>query len=288
MTEAAAPALEPKPTEYLQIWAESLSQALGQMTGSPALCSLETEAPTDLPTAAEGDLWAIVAAAGGLRGEMRVRLSPAVTLRLAQTFLNEALAPDAPLIPDHCKAVIELLRKISGSVASAAKTKWGEIQLSVELAPTAPSWPPAETVWLRAGGEGAAGMTLEISLSAALAAELHSAKSRVAKLSPDPATTTAPPAPSDQIFGALDLLMDVQLAVSMRFGSRRLLLSEVLDLSPGAVIELDRRIQEPVDLLLDGRVVAHGEVVVIEGNFGLRVTDIFPISQPAARQDGVS
>jgi flagellar motor switch protein FliN len=117
---------------------------------------------------------------------------------------------------------------------------------------------------------------------------LHSAKSRVAKLSPDPATTTAPPAPSDQIFGALDLLMDVQLAVSMRFGSRRLLLSEVLDLSPGAVIELDRRIQEPVDLLLDGRVVAHGEVVVIEGNFGLRVTDIFPISQPAARQDGVS
>jgi flagellar motor switch protein FliN/FliY len=54
------------------------------------------------------------------------------------------------------------------------------------------------------------------------------------------------------------------------------------------VIELDRRVQEPVDLLLDGRLVAHGEVVVIDGNYGLRVTDIFPMAQPSARQSGSS
>jgi flagellar motor switch protein FliN/FliY len=73
------------------------------------------------------------------------------------------------------------------------------------------------------------------------------------------------------------LLMDVQLAVTMRFGARRLLLREVLELSPGAVVELDRKVQEPVELLLDGRLIARGEVVVIDGNYGLRVTDTSPL-----------
>jgi flagellar motor switch protein FliN/FliY len=74
--------------------------------------------------------------------------------------------------------------------------------------------------------------------------------------------------------------------MTMRFGSRQLLLREVLDLSPGAVVELDRTIQEPVDLLLDGRLVARGEVVVIDGNYGLRVTDVSPLAPQVERQDG--
>ena len=76
------------------------------------------------------------------------------------------------------------------------------------------------------------------------------------------------------------MLRDVQLAMTMRFGARRMLLREVLDLSPGIVIELDRKVQEPVDLLLDGKLVARGEVVVIDGNYGLRVTDVSPLDPP--------
>ena len=77
--------------------------------------------------------------------------------------------------------------------------------------------------------------------------------------------------------GALDLLMDVQLGLTLRFGSRQMLLREILDLNPGAVIELDRKVAEPVDLLLDGKLVARGEVVVINGDYGLRVTDVSPL-----------
>lgn len=72
--------------------------------------------------------------------------------------------------------------------------------------------------------------------------------------------------------------MDVQLALTLRFGSRRLLLREVLDLNPGAVVELDRKIEDPVDLLLDGHLVARGEVVVLNGNYGVRVTAVAPAS----------
>ena len=76
----------------------------------------------------------------------------------------------------------------------------------------------------------------------------------------------------------LALLMDVELALTLRFGSRRLLLREVLDLNPGAVVELDRKVVEPVDVLLDGRLVARGEVVVQNGNYGVRVTEVAPNS----------
>lgn len=74
--------------------------------------------------------------------------------------------------------------------------------------------------------------------------------------------------------GNLDLLLDVPLDVSLRFGGRQMVLKDILELGPGAVIELDRGVQDPVELLVAGRVVAHGEVVILDGNYGLRVTEI--------------
>lgn len=70
------------------------------------------------------------------------------------------------------------------------------------------------------------------------------------------------------------LVMDVELNVSLRFGQRQMPLQEVLELSTGAVIELDRHVDDPVELLLDGKVIARGEAVIVDGNYGLRVTEI--------------
>jgi flagellar motor switch protein FliN len=72
----------------------------------------------------------------------------------------------------------------------------------------------------------------------------------------------------------LDLLFDVQLEATIRFGGRQLLLREILSLSPGSAIGLDRQIDEPAELLVAGRLVARGQVVVVDGNFGLRITDV--------------
>lgn len=72
----------------------------------------------------------------------------------------------------------------------------------------------------------------------------------------------------------LRLVMDVELNVSLRFGQRQLPLREVLELASGSVVELDRSVDEPVEMLLDGKVVARGEAVIVDGNYGLRVTEI--------------
>lgn len=74
--------------------------------------------------------------------------------------------------------------------------------------------------------------------------------------------------------GGIDLLLDVELETSLRFGSREMPLNEVLDLGAGDVVELDRYISDPVDLLVGDKIVARGEVVLVNGSFGLRVLDV--------------
>jgi len=72
----------------------------------------------------------------------------------------------------------------------------------------------------------------------------------------------------------LELLLDVELEASLRFGSREMALGEILDLGPGDVVELDRHVADPVDLIVGDKIVARGEVVLVNGNFGLRVTEV--------------
>jgi flagellar motor switch protein FliN/FliY len=72
----------------------------------------------------------------------------------------------------------------------------------------------------------------------------------------------------------LDMLHDVEMEVSAELGRTRMSVRELLSLSPGAIVELDRAAGSPADLLVNGRLIARGEVVVIDENFGIRITEI--------------
>jgi len=74
--------------------------------------------------------------------------------------------------------------------------------------------------------------------------------------------------------GGLELLHDVEMEVTAELGRTSMSVRELLSLVPGAVIELDRAAGGPTDLLVNGRLIARGEVVVIDENFGIRITDI--------------
>lgn len=81
-----------------------------------------------------------------------------------------------------------------------------------------------------------------------------------------------------QFMGSLDgnmgLLMDVSLQVTVELGRTRKLIKDVLELSPGSIIELDKLAGEPVDVYINTKLIAKGEVVVIDENFGVRITEI--------------
>jgi len=72
----------------------------------------------------------------------------------------------------------------------------------------------------------------------------------------------------------LDLLSGLDMQVTVELGRTHMTIAEVLAIGAGSVIELDRLAGEPVDILVNDRVVAHGEVVVMEENFGVRITEV--------------
>jgi flagellar motor switch protein FliN len=96
---------------------------------------------------------------------------------------------------------------------------------------------------------------------------------------PKPAAPPPPPPaaaqpPSQSLSAGIELLLDVELEASLRFGCKELPLAEILDLGPGDVVQLDRNVADPVDLIVGDKIVARGEVVLVNGNFGLRVTEV--------------
>lgn len=72
----------------------------------------------------------------------------------------------------------------------------------------------------------------------------------------------------------LDLLLDIPLQISVELGRAKKTIKDILELSPGSVIELDKLAGEPVDIFVNQKLIAHGEVVVIDENFGVRITNI--------------
>ena len=72
----------------------------------------------------------------------------------------------------------------------------------------------------------------------------------------------------------MDLLLDVELAVSVSFGRTELPIKEILKLTTGSIVELNRSLSEPVEVIVNNCVVARGEVVVIDGNYGVRIQQI--------------
>lgn len=108
----------------------------------------------------------------------------------------------------------------------------------------------------------------------------------------DDATLSVDPAPYPDLSGAapvageprdLRLLSDIELELCVEIGRARLPLRQLLALTPGSVVELDRALGEPVDVLVNGKLVARGQIVTIADEFGVRLSEIIdPVAAPSA------
>ena len=151
-----------------------------------------------------------------------------------------------------------------GAKVAAART------IPVELAVNDLGYPFTLVPLLGDGGSAALLVN-----DASLAATAHSAPAPAASAAPAAffATPTAvPPAPAAP--RGLEMLHGVIMDVTVELGRARMSVRELLALTPGTVLELDRAAGSPADLLVNGRLIARGEVVVVDEDFGLRVTEI--------------
>jgi flagellar motor switch protein FliN len=210
-----------------------------------------------------------ISASGALQGNATIRIGTADARLLAQTFLAEAIDPAAEMNQDRKDGLEELVRQVAGLASAEMKDLFGEAKLEVSI--IEPATEQELTATLQASGPSSGKVILELRLSPDL----------LASVSPTAAVPDQSAIGSAETSNRLlahepnhDLLMGVKLNLTLRFGRRIMLLREILELNPGSVIELDREVQEPADLLLGDKIIARGQVVIVDGNYGLRITEV--------------
>ena len=216
---------------------------------------------------------------GSVRGTLKFITSEAEALQLGSTLAqaNEKAATQFGV--KERERATELISKAAAKFATIWSRQGAKLDPAPANAPDA--GPDSICGGLRATGENFGPITILIAPSADFVQFIREPGS------PSPAGQAAateplkgaPAMPASQPNSNLGLLFNVQLEATISFGGRQLLLRDILSLSPGSVIELDRQVSEPAELLVAGRLVARGEVVVVDGNFGLRVTELMNASQ---------
>jgi len=271
---------------WLNIWKTCVQDVLSQISGQPNTFEIVLEPMV----ATDSDLFYAIVASGAVQGEMEIRLSTSSALRLASRFLGESEpSPDqnsGTISDEKREALDELLRQIGGLAATGvAGITAGQVQFQFKRGEAPWSRNSDQIATLRTRDEAGIEIAFEIRLSPALVSsiEAQTSASHHPPQVPSPAPAALPPESrreqprsdsSPDASAAFERLHQVELGVKLRFGTRSMLLRDVLALSSGLVVELDNKLNSPVDLLLDGRVIARGDVVVIDGMYGLRVTDI--------------
>jgi len=239
--------------------AQSFEQSLTLRLQVPWRVARVDESETTQPI--ESAVCYRLAAAGDLQGEGYVVLEREQVVTLGSQLLNQ---PVAAFDDQQADALAELIASAMERLSSLLSPQFGEVTFKVDR---------VEDVRL----EGMLAVPLEASCDdeKRMRVVLYVNESLSASLSP--ATEAAPQAKAKKTSidpANLQLVMDVELNVSLRFGQCQLPLRDVLDLASGSVIELDRDVDDPVELLLDGKVIARGEAVIVDGNYGLRITEI--------------
>ncbi len=256
-----APELSDFLKEFTRRFCGSLSKVFSSTCGSTWLVSL-AEHPSS--TSVEHAGWFRCCFEGAYAGDV-VLAFPAATLSKLQPGdvgsdgMDAAKAQVARLLSGFQQSIADLA--LSSEEGPAASVRLEEVD-----AFTAADEQVLE-LWLQSDPTDPSTRTsLQLCVSQALLKSIQAASAKPLSF-PDAAASDA---------ANLDLVMDVELNVMLRFGQRQLALREVLDLASGSVVELDRQVDEPVELVLDGRVIARGEAVIIDGNYGMRITQLIP------------
>jgi flagellar motor switch protein FliN/FliY len=260
---------------YLQVWGTSVGRVLQEVAGAPHTWQeLPPQATSDLVTSLKADGVNIqFEAAQHLSGNQGFVMSKKDAVRLAQLLLAEPEDGASVLSDDHRDAISELFRQFAGAAASSLKVlAGGEVNFKWLGLDPFPGQPAARA-GLQWTSPGLTPVTLVAEFGPGLVSALNPAPP-AAQAFELPAATP-PTAPSGKMRDSkLELLMDVELDVALRFGERQMVLHDILDLSAGSVVELNQYVQDPVELLVGKKVIARGEVVVVDGSYGLRVTEI--------------
>ncbi len=264
--------------EFLGAFASELSTVIGSLLDVPAAVL-----PVELPP---GPVWSVrVKLAGALRGTVTVAFETEGAGLVAARLMG--LDDEAP-----AEAVADTLNEITAQAASALSQQPLGLgtSFSVEGAPsTSRPLPDGEpSSFELTFGDAVAHLSCWTDLvpadnhsdSAPASHATPAAEAAASRESPPPALGVEPvvsarvPQVSANRPDNLDMILDVELPITVRFGHTEMSLQALAALGPGSIIELGRSPDDAVDLLINGKPIARGEVVVVAGNYGVRVIEV--------------
>ena len=276
---------------FVETWKTAFAKILLQLGAKDAVTP--DADPSALPLAAPGNSSALgVRFSGGgcLKGQLQWSTTKPVALQLAQLLVNEPVDPSVEFSDTHLDGFLEFTRQVAGEVAIAWKHAQGApVELSYQ-SETAEPFATQAAAGLQLDCDKCKGLSVRLDLDSEMLIAVSAPREPEAAPA-DPSTAPASQSEAEvesavrsNLPTNLDLILDVQLDATIRFGEREMLLKNVFALMPGAVVELDRLVNEPAELLVAGRLVATGEVVVVDGNFGLRIKEVLAPAQRAIAQ----
>ena len=251
-------------------FAEIVSQVLTEAFRESCTPAMEALIASVEPASLPGDqqtVWFCLHLAGSVEGRAYLAVK---TADIAALGLREVASTQEAEIA----ALLRLLQSKVPRLQELAVERYGALTMTMEQA-TRPALSGASTTAISAQAEAG---DVRAMLSLCLEPQLVTGLQRVGGMLFPEAVTIGQPSAEN-----LGLVLDVELNATLRFGQRQLSLREILDLTSGSVVELDRQVDEPVDLILDGRVIARGEAVIIDGTYGMRITEVLQPMTGVAR-----
>ncbi len=240
--------------ELGRVLIEELTQAVGARAGGMA-----SQSAGDAPT---GPQWTVtLSAEGGLQAACVLTIDDDSLAALAAGVSGQADAADV-------ESVVRDLVSHAVSATLAREQAMG-VQLSVRAISKTDAAPSGAAQSSGAITAADLSVPMHVGYYAVLAPTVTGGKARQ-----DKKVSAA-----DQHAARLDVILDIDLPVVVRFGRTEMPLRAVTRLAPGSVIDLGRSPDDPVELLVSDRVVARGEVVVVGGNYGIRIVDVVSPSE---------
>jgi len=256
-------------------WSRQITRAVESMTGESVLITFAGRqlSAAEMDPAQQEFLWWEQPLSLSADAKMWVGAANGSWQEIGNRVLRSAGVDDATA-EDVRSTYLEIVNQSFSGVASAISTR-AHKEVSCQ---EGRSGPPAS-----ASGNSAYAfdLTLGDQTLPLLAVFAHAVANISEAASPAPAKTPSrerapaasaatPPAPP----GSIDLLLDVELPVSVSFGRAQLMLKDVIKLTTGSIVELNRSLSEPVEVIVNNCVIARGEVVVVEGNYGIRIKQV--------------
>ncbi len=275
--------------EWVELLAKETAATIEGLTGQrPEVNFKNQEEITDISNVIAPMSIVSIDVNGELEGKMAVAISPMLGTALSDMMLGGEGESKEEMDSDDLDAVKEIVSNIFGGLSTAMKAQkeFPDLTFSVtdihffkegediDLS----SYSTLLAYSFSLGVINGIFMTLLdenlTKLVESQEGELRGSVANDVQAQVSPTEHSAAPVPEHADMKNIGLILDVKLPLRVRIGSKKMLLKDVLSMDIGSVIELDQLANDPLEILVDDKVVAYGEVVIVDGNFGVQITHI--------------